>query len=487
VRIFSDFRGYLPAIAALAVATGLHMALRATIGISSSGVTFVYVIALLVSAWCGFGPGYLTLFLGIAVVPYLYRPNFSLDKIDPYAVIMLVALSSATSWISRVRHRIEYALASANREAHIALRRQFAELENLYAKLPVGLCFLDTELRYVRINDQLAANHQQPVQAHIGRMHRELLDQQAGEILDSVYRGVLETGAPVVGREIRARMSPLDREERDWIISCSRVETDDAVVLGLQVVIQEITRLKAAERALSRANDELTQFTYLAAHDLQEPLRIIVNFSELAQRKAQGLLPPEANTHLRRVVDAAKRMNHLISDVLAYTRAAADHDPTMRAVDLDRLLDSVIESLTHLLEESRASIVRESLPSVAGDPARLSQVFQNLIANAIKYRKPEVPLTISITAEQQDQMWLIAVQDNGEGFREEYAERIFGIFKRLHGPSVPGSGIGLAICKAVVERHGGRIWARSQLGHGATFFFTLPDKSQAVASQRTTA
>src|SRR5688572_24697868 len=156
------------------------MVLRSTIGISSAGVTFLYVIALLISAWFGFGPGYLTLFLGIAVVPYLYRPNFSLDKIDPYVLMMLVALSSATSWISRVRCRIEYTLRSANREAHTLLRRQFAELENLYAKLPVGLCFLDAELRYVRINDELAALHGHAVEAHTGRRHGEMVDQQIG-------------------------------------------------------------------------------------------------------------------------------------------------------------------------------------------------------------------------------------------------------------------------------------------------------------------
>jgi PAS domain S-box-containing protein len=484
-KLSSEFRGYLPAIAALATATALHMALRATIGISSAGMTFLYVVALLISAWCGFGPGYLTLFLGIAVVPYLYRSNFALDKIDPYVVVILVVLSSATSWISRVRHRMEYALHSANRDAHTALRRQFAELENLYAKLPIGLCFLDTELRYVRLNEEFAAIHGHAVQAHIGRPHREMADQHAGETLDSIYRSVLDTGTPVVGREIRGRMSPLDREERDWIISCSRVETDEAAVLGLQAVIQEISPLKRAERALSRANDELTQFTYLAAHDLQEPLRIIVTFSELARRKAQGALPNDADAHLRVVVEAAKRMSQLISDVLAYTQASAEPEQTIRPVDLDAVLTSVVESLAHVVEESRATILRQPLPSVAGDSARLSQVFQNLISNAIKYRKPEIPPTISITAEQREDMWLIAVQDNGEGFLEEYAERIFGIFKRLHGPGVPGSGIGLAICKAVVERHGGRIWARSQLGHGATFFFTLPDSSQAIASYRT--
>jgi PAS domain S-box-containing protein len=486
-KLSLEFRGYLPALAALAIATAVHMALRATIGINSAGVTFVYLVALLISAWCGFGPGYLTLFLGIAVVPYLYRTNFSLDKIDPYLVIMLAALSSATSWLSRVRTRIEHALRSANLEAHNVLRSQFAELENLYAKLPVGLCFLNTELRYLRINDELAAVHGHAVQSHIGRAHHEMVDQQIGKTLDSLYRGVLETGTPVVGLEIRGRMSPTDGEERDWIMSCSRVETDTAAVLGLQVVVQDITQLKRAERALSRANEELTQFTYLAAHDLQEPLRIIVNFSELARRKSEGALPNDAEAHLRRVVDAAKRMDRLISDVLAYTRAASEPERAIRPVDLDALLTTVIQSVAPLVEESRVKIIRQPLPSVAGDSARLSQVFQNLIVNAIKYRKPGIPPTVLITAEQQGDMWLIAVQDDGQGFLEEYAERIFGIFKRLHGPSVPGSGIGLAICKAVVERHGGRIWARSQLGHGATFFLTLPDSSKAVASHQTTA
>ena len=214
---------------------------------------------------------------------------------------------------------------------------------------------------------------------------------------------------------------------------------------------------------------------------------MIVTFSELARRKAQGALPADADAHLQVVVQAATRMSGLISDVLAYTQAAAEPDQASRRVDLNAVVTAVLESLSQSVEDSRATVIRGQLPAVAGDSARLSQVFQNLISNAIKYRKVGMPPRIAITAERQHDMWMIAVQDNGEGFREEYAERIFGLFRRLHGSDVPGSGIGLAICKAVVERHGGRIWARSQLGHGATFCFTLPDSSQANASHRTSA
>ena len=462
------------AIAVLSLATALHLALRSTIGMSSSGATFLYVLALLISAWIGFGPGCLTLFLGIAVVPYLYRPNFSVAKIDPYVVAALLAVSTLTSTIAATRRRTEATLRSANEQANAAIRRQLAELESLYNKLPVGLCFLDKELRCVRINEKLAAIQGRSVLAHIGRPLDQMVGPEFAAIIEPLCRRVLDTGNPVLDREVTGRLSRSADDNRDFMVDCSRVDTDDGTVLGLQMIVQEITERKQAQRALSRANEDLIQFAYLAAHDLQEPLRTVVSFSQLAQRKSHDILTQDTHDHLNRVVDAAKRMSRQIRDVLAYLEATADTELPFQPVDLDTLLASVVGGMRDRIQESHASITYSGLPVVEGNPTRLGQVFQNLIANAIQFRNAGVAPIIRVTARRQNREWVFAVEDNGQGFQQVYAERVFGMFKRLQGPEVPGSGIGLTICKAVVERHGGRIWARSQEGQGTTIYFTLP-------------
>ena len=241
MKHFFKHRGYVPALAALALATALHLALALTTGISSSGATFLYVVALLISSWYGFGPGYLVLFLGIAAVPYLYRENFSISKIDPHVAAMLFIAASLTSWVGRMRRQIEKTLRQANERTNEALRQQVAQLESLYSKVPVGLCFLDTELRYVRINDKLATLHGAPADAHIGRSLHEMVCAAFAGVAEPLLREVLDTGVPVADREISSPIASDESEQRDWLIGCSRVETDGGSVLGLQVVIQDIT------------------------------------------------------------------------------------------------------------------------------------------------------------------------------------------------------------------------------------------------------
>jgi PAS domain S-box-containing protein len=451
-----------------------------------SNAVFLYVLALLISAWHGFGPGWLTLFLGVAVVPYFYRPNFSPANIDPYVVAELLAVSTATSSIAAMRRRTEETLLSANRQANAAVKRQLAELESLYNQLPVGLCFLDRDLRYVRINEKLAATQGGSVLGHIGQPLQQMVGLELAVILEPLCRRVLDTGSTVLYKEITGRLSRASHESRDWMVDCCRVDTSDGSVLGVQIIIQEITERKRAERALSRANEDLQQFAYLAAHDLQEPLRIVVNFSQLAQRKSGHTLSHDTHDHLNRVVEAAKRMSRQIRDVLNYLQATGDSELPYQLVDVGMVLASVLLQMRERIEESHATITYSDLPIVEGDPTRLGQVFQNLIANAIQYQKEGVPPIVRVTARRQNGDWVFAVEDNGQGFQQAYAERVFGMFKRLHGQNVPGSGIGLAICKAVVERHGGRVWAQSQEGKGTTISFTLPvhrrDRAIAVSN-----
>jgi light-regulated signal transduction histidine kinase (bacteriophytochrome) len=199
-----------------------------------------------------------------------------------------------------------------------------------------------------------------------------------------------------------------------------------------------------------------------------------VNFSQLVQNRYTGKLDATADEALGFVVQAAKRMSRLIADLLAYSHATAENERASQAVNLDEVLASVLQTLRSRIQETGAEVRHDALPVVEGDAARLEQVFLNLLGNALKYGKNGVSPVVEVKAQQLNGDWVFSVRDNGQGFKQEYAERVFGIFKRLHGPDVPGSGIGLAICKTIIERHGGKVWAESEEGRGATFSFSLP-------------
>lgn len=242
----------------------------------------------------------------------------------------------------------------------------------------------------------------------------------------------------------------------------------------LRAKVRSLLRLREAEQRLRRSNDDLKQFAYAASHDLQEPLRALSSYSQLLGRRYAGELDPTATMYLNNIVEGARRMNRLVSDLLDYSRLSADMDRDPQLVNLDNVLQHVMEMFQARIEQTGTTITAEPLPVVEGNEARLMQVFTNLIDNALKYRRPGVPPEISVTVQTRMGEWLFCVQDNGIGFNTEYAESIFGVFRRLHDRSVPGNGIGLAICKSVVERSGGRIWADGVPGEGAAFCFTWP-------------
>lgn len=233
---------------------------------------------------------------------------------------------------------------------------------------------------------------------------------------------------------------------------------------------QELAR-RVAE--LARSNAELEQFAYVASHDLQEPLRKISSYTELLARRYQGKLDPGADKFIGYIVDGANRMQKLINDLLTYSRVGRT-ELVVEAVDLTRMMEQVLHDLARPVRESSAQVTYANLPTVAGNAGHLAQVLQNLIGNAIKFHGEEPP-HVHVTAERQAEQWVIAVRDNGIGIDPQHAERIFAVFQRLHTRiEYPGTGIGLAICKKIVERHGGTIWVESELGKGATFYFTLP-------------
>ncbi|MEX0820092.1 MAG: ATP-binding protein, partial [Pirellulaceae bacterium] len=231
--------------------------------------------------------------------------------------------------------------------------------------------------------------------------------------------------------------------------------------------------LAAANTELERSNDELRQFAYIASHDLQEPLRMVTNFGQLLQRNMPAEAGSEASQWLGFVVEGAQRMQMLISDLLEHSEIGYQARP-FQSVSLERVVELVLKNLQASVHDTGAEITHDDLPTVVGDKPQLVQLLQNLISNAIKFHdKP--PPKIHIAASRTESEWLVSIRDSGIGIAPEHYNRIFDFFRRLHNRDrFPGTGIGLAICKRVVERHGGRIWVESTLGEGSTFCFTLP-------------
>ena len=243
--------------------------------------------------------------------------------------------------------------------------------------------------------------------------------------------------------------------------------------------VQENNRLlERANGELRRANADLEQFAYASSHDLQEPLRMINIYTELLLRDSEIKLEGNALDFSRFVRGGVQRMQKLIGDLLSYSRVVHDEGGRAAEGDAGVALAAVLQVLKSRIEESGAVIEVDPLPVVACDGQQLEQLFQNLLSNALKYQAPGRAPQIAVTVLEMDEGWLFAVKDNGIGFDPQYADRIFGLFKRLHKEEYPGTGLGLAICKRIVERCGGRIWAESQEGQGATFFFTIPAVNQ---------
>ncbi len=260
----------------------------------------------------------------------------------------------------------------------------------------------------------------------------------------------------------------------------------DAEVHCLLTITADITDRKTAEGAmramnaeLQQTNEDLGQFAYAASHDLQEPLRTIASYTELLLREYSEAANANTTQYTEFIQQAVGRMQKLIQDLLAFSYARNVQLFAGVPVPLSDIVRAASANLKQAMDESGAQIVFDNLPRIPVDFAQFTLVFQNLLGNAIKYRKPGHAPEIRITAAHEGGLWTISVIDNGQGFDQVYAERIFGAFKRLHGHEIQGTGIGLAIVKRIVERHGGRVWAESTPGEGAKFSFTIP---AAVAS-----
>ena len=265
----------------------------------------------------------------------------------------------------------------------------------------------------------------------------------------------------------------------DYIFKPFMPEVLKAKVSVFVALFEKEQAFRRQAEELARANEELRRFAYVASHDLKEPLRKIGAFAQLVQTKYDAGLDEDGKRYLGLVIDGAKRMGELISDVLQYSRAG-QIDP--ETIDLDRVLDKALGDLDLAVTDSKAVIEREDLPVLDVDVGRMTQVFENLLQNAIKFRAKDRPLRIRVAAREESGGWVVSVEDNGIGVDPRHHRRVFEMFERLHAASeYPGTGIGLAICKKVVEAHGGRIWLESRMGEGATFRISLPKRVPAHA------
>jgi PAS domain S-box-containing protein len=495
--------------------------------------------------------------------------------------------------MSRDLKQTQSDLKSSQEESY----HRLLELEVLYRTAPVGLGFLDHELRYVRLNEAFAAINDLPVEAHIGRYASEI-NVELAKIVVPMMEQVLASKQPLLNVEITGTTPADVQRERTWMVNfhpvtnaetfgvsvvfqditvlketeaiCTRFglivrSSGDAIIsmkldgaitswnpaaeemsgysaeevigkaisilatsrkadelpdilgrlqqlgdlqqgqrletvhrrkdgryidvsltvspihdrheclIGASEIVRDITQQKRAQAALLRTNEELRQFAFAAAHDLQEPVRNIGLYAQVLDARYKQNVDTEAEEHLAIVIESARRMQRLIKDLLEYTEVVDLHSEPCQLIDCNEACRTALNHLASAMEECEADVRVAPLPTVVAERSHIVQLFQHLISNALKYRAKERHPEIHVWAERRDDHWVFSVRDNGIGIAPEYHDRIFGVFKRLHGRDVPGTGIGLAICKRIVDHHGGRLWLESEVGGGSTFYFSFPD------------
>ena len=371
------------------------------------------------------------------------------------------------------------------RHAELALSASEALYRQTFELATAGIAHVDLSGRFMKVNRRLCEILGYGEQELIGRPVKEISHPEDRNLTDSQRMRVRSGEKHSVRFEKRyIRKSGAIV----WVDLSVALACDASGVPQYEIALfNDITERKKAEAALreaheelKRSNAELEQFAYVASHDLQEPLRMVSSYTQLLMRRYGDKLDGDAKDFTAFIVDGATRMKQLIEDLLAYSRVGT-RDKNFKPVDAESSLKRALTNLRAAIQDSGATVTQDKLPTIHCDEVQLAQLFQNLIGNALKFRKPDVAPAVHVGAAEQGAEWEFMVRDNGIGIEPQYFERIFMVFQRLHDKGeYPGTGIGLAIVKKVVERHGGRIWVQSQPGAGTTFHFTMPKERKAA-------
>lgn len=487
----------------LAVFTGF------VLGIAVIYTHLFYLPILLTGIWFPKRAVYVALGLGVIhiIVTYFFAPSLSVNEFARALIFVLVAY--VVGFVSE-RARVEHQLVEDITERKNAEEK----LRNIVEGSPIPT-FVITEMHKIShwnaalealtglskaeligTNKQWAAFYpcERPVLADL------IADEAPERDMKALYGDSCKKSSLIDGAYEAENFFPALDAEGTWLFfTAAPLKDAKGAIYGALETMQDITERKKAEEELrkyhehleelveertaelERSNAELQQFAYVASHDLQEPLRMISSYLQLLERRYKGRLDADADDFIFFAVDGAKRMQALICDLLAYSRVQTRGKP-FEPTDAEQVLNLTLKNLQTAIEESNAKITRDPLPTVIVDEVQLIQVFQNLIENAIKFPGDELP-RIHVSAEKGANEWIFSVSDNGIGIDPQYAEKIFGLFQQLHAArEYPGTGIGLAVCKRIVERHGGRIWVDSELGKGSTFYFTIPIKEEGAST-----
>ena len=410
----------------------------------------------------------------------IYRPDGSMNWV-----------SVNTGFLRRPGETDWYGVVSTigditkQRNAELALSASEALYRQTFELATTGIAHVDLAGRFMQVNRSLCEILGYSEKELIGRPVKEISHPEDRNLTDSQRMRVRSGEKPSVRfekRYIRKNGAIV------WVGLSVALACDPSGTPQYEIALfDDITERKKAEAALreaheelKRSNGELEQFAYVASHDLQEPLRMVSSYTQLLMRRYGDKLDGDAKEFTAFIVDGATRMKQLIEDLLAYSRVGT-RDRNFKPAEAESSLRRALTNLRAAIQDSGAAVTQDKLPTIPCDEVQLAQLFQNLIGNALKFRKPDAAPAVHVGAADQGAEWEFTVRDNGIGIEPQYFERIFMVFQRLHDKGeYPGTGIGLAIVKKVVERHGGRIWVQSQPGAGTTFHFTMPKEREAA-------
>lgn len=397
---------------------------------------------------------------------------FNVSSPDLFArTTFIMTCLAGGALVSRLLRR-QLQSAAALKESEVRYRRLHQTMRDAFVQM-------DMDGRIVDFNHAF--------QQMLGYDHQTLLSMRDADLTPPEWRG---TVAKIISEQVLLH-GQSEVFEKEYIrldgtrfpaeIRTFLMTDDSGDSIGMWSIVRDITQRKQIEQereqaigSLQRSNEDLKQFAYVASHDLQEPLRMVASYTQLLAERYEHQLDEKAHRFIHYAVDGATRMQALIRDLLAFSRVET-RAREFKAVNAYNAFGTAMANLKAVIDETGARVTVDDLPHVLADESQLSQVFQNLIGNGIKFRRPSVTAHIHVSASRRNDDWCFSVQDNGIGIDTKYKERVFVVFQRLHTRhEYPGTGIGLALCKRIVDRHGGRIWFESEPARGTTFYFTLP-------------